>query len=95
MVWEAEQEQPRRRVALKVMRRDHVVDQLHLRMFHREVESLARLKHPNIAAIHESGHTDDGHDYFAMELVRGATLDQWLASRPTRVDRSSARCSGR
>jgi serine/threonine protein kinase/Flp pilus assembly protein TadD len=86
IVWEAEQEHPKRRVALKVMRRDHTIDELHVQMFRREAESLARLKHPNIAAIYESGHTDDGHDYFAMELVRGATLDQWLASRPTRVD---------
>ncbi len=84
VVWEAEQDQPRRRVALKVMRRDHVVDPLHIRMFRREAETLARLKHPNIAAIYESGHTDDGHDYFAMELVRGLTLDDWLAQRSVR-----------
>ena len=86
VVWEAEQDQPRRRVALKVMRRDHTIDQLHVQMFRREAETLARLKHPNIAAIYESGHTDDGHDYFAMELVRGLTLDQWLACRPKRLD---------
>jgi serine/threonine protein kinase/tetratricopeptide (TPR) repeat protein len=86
VVWEAEQAQPRRRVALKLMRRDHVVDELHARMFRREAESLARLKHPSIAAIYESGHTDDGHDYFAMELVHGETLDRWLARRPKVVD---------
>jgi serine/threonine protein kinase/Tfp pilus assembly protein PilF len=86
VVWEAEQERPRRRVALKVMRRDHTVDEVHARLFHREAETLARLKHPNIAAIYESGHTDDGHDYFAMELVRGSTLDEWLAGRPKAVD---------
>jgi len=86
VVWEAEQEQPRRRVALKVMRRDHVVDELHARLFRREVEVLARLKHPNIGAIYASGHTEEGHDYFAMELVRGPTLDEWLRMRPEVVD---------
>ena len=86
VVWEAEQDHPKRRVALKVMRRDHVVDPLHVQMFRREAETLARLEHPNIAAIYDSGHTDDGHDYFAMELVRGLTLDEWLAARPSRVD---------
>ncbi|MEX1311831.1 MAG: serine/threonine-protein kinase [Candidatus Sulfomarinibacteraceae bacterium] len=85
VVWEAEQERPRRRVALKVMRRDHVVDDLHSRLFFREAETLARLKHPNIAAIYESGHTDDGHDFFAMELVTGMTLDRWLQSRPSTI----------
>lgn len=82
VVWEAEQQQPRRRVALKVMRQGHYVDDLHARMFRREAEVLGRLKHPNIAAIYESGHTEDGHDFFAMELVRGLTLAEWLAQRP-------------
>jgi tetratricopeptide (TPR) repeat protein len=82
VVWEAEQQHPRRRVALKVMRQGHYVDDLHARMFHREAEVLGRLKHPNIAAIYESGHTGDGHDFFAMELVRGETLGEWLAKRP-------------
>ena len=91
VVWEAEQQQPRRRVALKVMRRDHVVDELHVRLFHREAESLARLKHPNIAAIYDSGHTDDGHDFFAMELVRGATLDRWLQGDRGRSTATSSR----
>ncbi len=81
-VWEAEQDRPHRRVALKVMRREHQVDELHARLFHREAETLARLKHPNIAAIYETGHTDDGRDYFAMELAAGRTLDRWLGSRP-------------
>ncbi len=87
-VWEAEQQRPRRRVALKVMRRDHLVDEFHQRMFQREAEVLARLKHPNIAAIYASGHTDDGHDFFAMELVAGPTLRDWLGARPDRLDNS-------
>ena len=87
VVYEAEQDKPRRRVALKVMRGGHVVDELHARMFQREAETLARLKHPNIGGIYEAGHTRDpetgaGQDYFAMELVRGDTLDQWLRKRP-------------
>jgi len=86
VVWEAEQEKPKRRVALKVLRRDHLIDEYHTKMFQREVETLARLKHPNIAAIYESGHTEDGHDFFAMELVQGETLGRWLESRPETVD---------
>jgi serine/threonine protein kinase len=74
VVYEAEQSSPNRRVALKVMRRGHTVDEVHARMFHHEAQALARLRHPRIAAIYESGHTPDGHDFFAMELVRGATL---------------------
>ena len=82
IVYEAEQASPRRRVALKVIRGGHFVDENQVKMFQREAETLARLKHPNIGGIYESGRTDDGHHYFAMELVRGETLDRHLASRP-------------
>jgi serine/threonine protein kinase/tetratricopeptide (TPR) repeat protein len=88
VVYEAEQQSPHRRVALKVMRRGHDVDEVHARMFHHEADALARLRHPKIAAIYESGHTEDGHDYFAMELVRGQTLNQWLEQRRQPTTRS-------
>jgi serine/threonine protein kinase len=91
VVWEAEQDHPRRRVALNVMHQHHRVDELHARMFHREAESLGRLRHPNIAALYESGHTEDGHDYFAMELVPGTTLDGWLSTRPATVNPAELR----
>jgi serine/threonine protein kinase len=81
VVYEAEQSSPHRRVALKVMRRGHTVDEVHSRMFHHEAQTLARLRHPKIAAVYESGHTVDGHDFFAMELVRGRTLGEWLEDR--------------
>lgn len=86
IVYEAEQSSPRRLVALKVIRGGRFVDEAHIKMFQREAETLARLKHPNIGAIYESGRTDDGHHFFAMELVRGETLDRYLAQRPAQVD---------
>ena len=82
VVYEAEQRNPRRHVALKVVRGGRFVDELRLRMFQREVETLARLKHPNIGAIYESGCTADGQHFFAMELAHGTTLDEHLRRRP-------------
>jgi serine/threonine protein kinase len=87
VVYEAEQRNPRRRVALKVIRGGQFVDELRVRMFQREVESLARLKHPDIGGILEAGRTDDGQHYFAMELVHGVTLDAYLASRTAPLER--------
>ena len=58
-VYEAEQASPRRRVALKVIR-GSLVDDVQIRMFLREAETLGRLEHPNIGAIYESGRTADG-----------------------------------
>ena len=82
VVYEAEQQHPKRPVALKVIRGGRYVDETAVRLFRREAQVLARLKHPAIAAIYESGRTDDGEHFFAMELVRRKTLDDWLSGRP-------------
>jgi len=74
IVFEAEQPGLHRHVALKVVRGGQFVDENYLRMFRRESETLARLVHPNIAAIYEAGRTEDGQHFFTMELVLGETL---------------------
>ena len=79
VVYEAQQEHPKRKVAVKVVRGGQFVDEHHvIRMFQREADTLARLKHPNIGGIYESGRTEDGQHFFAMELVRGQTLDVYM-----------------
>ena len=48
-----------------------------LRRFRQESQALARLQHPGIAQIYESGTADTGfgpQPYFAMELIRGLPL---------------------
>lgn len=91
VVYEAEQQSPHRRVALKVMRHAHLVTEVQAHQFKREVETLGRLKHPNVATIYESGQTDDGLDFYAMEMVQGATLDAWLAGRPAKLTPKEAK----
>ena len=91
IVYEAEQENPKRRVALKVVRGGRFVDDATIRLFRREAETLARLRHPNIGAIYESGHTEDGQHYFAMELVVGDTLDVYLSKRPKAITHEEIR----
>ncbi|NNE08587.1 MAG: serine/threonine protein kinase, partial [Gemmatimonadetes bacterium] len=88
VVYEAEQRNPHRKVALKVVRGGHFVDEVSIRMFQREAETLGRLRHPGIGAIYESGRTDEGQHFFAMELVRGATLDTYtIENDPSVSDR--------
>ncbi len=73
-VFEAQQERPRRAVALKVMRPGLSVPSA-LARFRIEPEILARLQHPHIAQVYESGvHDADAGPlpYFAMELIRDA-----------------------
>jgi len=84
VVYEAEQQNPRRHVALKVIRGGRLVDEYQVKLFQREAQALARLKHPGIAAIYEAGHTDEGQHYFVMELAPGVPLlDYVKGGRPT------------
>jgi tetratricopeptide (TPR) repeat protein/predicted Ser/Thr protein kinase len=78
VIYEARQEEPPREVALKVMRGGRSVSKHRLMLFRQEAETLARLSHPNIAAIHGAGTTDEGRPYFAMELVRGVPLTEYV-----------------
>ena len=81
-VYEAEQQNPRRLVALKVIRAGRSAGERVRRMFQREVETLGRLEHPGVATVYESGLGDDGQPFLSMELVRGIPLDEWLAQQP-------------
>lgn len=78
IVYEGEQQTPKRLVAVKVVRGGQFVDEYRLKLFQREVQTLARLKHPAIAAIYEAGRTEDGQHFFAMELVRGMRLNEYV-----------------
>src|SRR5215472_12064453 len=59
VVYQAEQEQPRRTVALKVIKPGLTGPEL-LRRFEQESQALGRLQHPGIAQIHEAGTEDTG-----------------------------------
>ena len=78
VVYEAEQLHPRRPVALKVIRGGAFVDEHAVKLFQREAQALARLKHSGIAAIYEAGQTDYGEHFIAMELVRGVPVLQYV-----------------
>ncbi len=73
-VYEAVQEQPRRTVALKIMKRG-IASRSALRRFEYEAQLLARLRHPGIAQVFEAGTHDDGTGpvpFFALEYIPGA-----------------------
>jgi WD40 repeat protein/predicted Ser/Thr protein kinase len=74
-VYEAEQDDPRRTVALKIMRPGLDSPELRKR-FTQEARILGRLHHSGIAQVYDAGATEDGRLYFAMELIRGAPLGE-------------------
>jgi WD40 repeat protein/predicted Ser/Thr protein kinase len=76
VVYEAEQDRPRRPVALKVVRPGLAFPAL-LKRFTHEAQILARLHDPGIAQVYEAGLSGDGQPFFAMELIRGLPLDEY------------------
>lgn len=82
-VYLAEQERPRREVAIKVIRPGIVTPTL-LKRFDLEAAMLGRLQHPGIAQIYEAGMYDDGsgpRPFFAMEYVEGLPLLDYAGER--------------
>jgi eukaryotic-like serine/threonine-protein kinase len=84
-VYEAEQRDPQRVIALKVLHRWSTSASL-VRRFRRETQVLGRLQHPGIAQIFEAGVHDPGDGsrpvpFFVMELVRGQPLTAYLRSQ--------------
>lgn len=83
VVYEAEQQNPRRRVALKVLRAGVASPRI-LRRFEHEAQVLGLLQHPGIAQIHEAGtfESESGRQpFFAMELVQGQPLMEHIRSQ--------------
>jgi WD40 repeat protein len=84
VVYKAEQEQPRRIVALKVIK-PGLAGPEYERRFEREKEALARLQHDGIARIYEAGMADSGfgpQPYFAMEYIaQGQSITAYAESK--------------
>jgi tetratricopeptide (TPR) repeat protein len=77
-VYEAQQHEPvSRLVALKVVRYGHR-DPIVMARFEAERQTLASLGHTAIAAVHDAGFAPDGRPYFAMELVDGVPIDEYV-----------------
>jgi eukaryotic-like serine/threonine-protein kinase len=68
-------------VALKMLPGRALAGPEELQRLRREAEVLARLNHPNIVPVYDSGEWD-GQPYFAMEFVDGGTLDRKLGGLP-------------
>lgn len=88
IVFRAVQVSTSRVVALKIPLSGALMDPASTRRFETEIMLIARLRHPFIVTVHDSGITPDGHLYVAMELVSGLKLDDW--SRGPGAEESSA-----
>ncbi|WP_063728708.1 serine/threonine-protein kinase [Streptomyces sp. RTd22] len=97
-VWIAEDMKLGRTVALKFLARRRLTQQGALteftewtvRMFEREGMAMARVNHPNVAHIYDTGE-HDGEFYIVMEYVEGRSLAEHLKAGPTLTLERTAR----
>ncbi len=63
-----------KRVAMKVLRRDHASDHEAISRFMREAQLASSIKHPNVVDLSDFGQLPDGRVYYVMELLQGRSL---------------------
>ncbi|MFI5455665.1 MAG: serine/threonine-protein kinase [Isosphaerales bacterium] len=82
VVYKARHRRLQRLVALKMVLAGSHVGQVGLARFRAEAEAVAKLLHPNIVQIFETGE-HEGRPYFSLEFVEGGSLDKRIAESPT------------
>src|ERR1044071_9228643 len=81
VVYRCEQPQLRRSAVVKVLDERGLRSDAALDRFRREAQLASQLDHPYAAHVYAFGDEDDGLFWFAMELVQGTALDDWLEAR--------------
>jgi serine/threonine protein kinase len=74
-----------REVAVKILRAEFLADPTARERFNREARAAARLKHPNIVAVYDSGHLPNGSAYLVMELIEGRSLREEMRAHTSRL----------
>jgi formylglycine-generating enzyme required for sulfatase activity/tRNA A-37 threonylcarbamoyl transferase component Bud32/predicted esterase len=87
VVYRARDEKLEREVAIKMLASGVLRNDAARRHFHLEALALAKLNHPNIAAVYDVGE-QDGQDYIVMELVQGEPLSALLRAKGGKEDAS-------
>ena len=89
VVYRAWQKSLEREVAIKLLSAGPWASDDFIAGFRREARNAASLQHPNIVAVHEMAE-QDGLVYYAMQLVRGQSLAEQVASRGRLPPREAA-----
>src|SRR5262245_29041137 len=88
IVFKAEHRRMKRIVAVKVLPPAALKNPTVLKRFHREVEAVAKLAHPNIVAAHDADEHKNVH-FLVMEFVEGVDLARHIQQHgPLAVDKA-------
>ena len=91
MVFSARDERLDRLVAVKIVRAEHFDNDLVRLRFEKEARAVARIEHPGVVAIYDSGVLEDGGQFIVMELLEGADLGTVIGRRGSGTPREVGR----
>lgn len=77
-VYKAHDERLGRDVAVKIIKAEHFNDERIRMRFEMEARAVARIDHPGVATVYDSGELEDGSLYIVMEWLKGCDLAQLL-----------------
>lgn len=84
-VYQAYQPSMDRTVAIKILPRAFMHDDTFLKRFQQETKTVAKLEHPHVLPVYDTGE-HDGQPYIVMRYVSGGTLAQLIDSRLPDLD---------
>lgn len=85
VVFKARQKDLDRPVAIKMILGSQLASDDLIARFHAEARAAAKLQHPHIVQVYETGSLHGLH-YFAMQYVEGYSLEQWIRDERMRQE---------
>jgi CheY-like chemotaxis protein/tRNA A-37 threonylcarbamoyl transferase component Bud32 len=79
IVFEAEDQQLMRRVAVKIIKAEHFNNESMRSRFEQEARAIARINHPGVITVYDFGELEDGSLFIIMELLQGCDLGLLLS----------------
>ena len=79
-----------RKVAIKLLNKEHTSNEDDVMRFLREARAAAAIRHPNVVDVFDVARDDDGTPFIVQELLSGQDLEQYLGASDGRLPAAEA-----